>query len=200
MMLAPWVQKNRLEAGCDEAGRGCLAGPVTAAFVILSPGFAESLVQEGVLDDSKKLSRTVRDRLRRVIESQATAWAVVHVDPAEIDRINILQASLAGMRRAARKLKVRPEFLLIDGNRFVTSDDLPEFECFIKGDARFASIAAASILAKTHRDELMQNLHAECPHYGWNSNAGYPTRAHREGIREVGLSIHHRRSFRQLPK
>ena len=198
MKLEPWIEKNRAEAGCDEAGRGCLAGPVTAASVILSPEFAEALVQEGVLNDSKKLSKSVRDRLRIEIELHATAWAVVHVGPVEIDAINILQASLAGMRRAARKLNVKPDFLLIDGNRFVSSDDLPQHACFVKGDGRFASIAAASILAKTHRDELMHSLHLAFPHYGWDTNAGYPTKAHREGIQESGLSPHHRKSFRQL--
>jgi len=176
MSLAPWIEKGRLEAGCDEAGRGCLAGPVTAASVILPPALALELVAEGILDDSKKLSKKVRDVLRVRIENEAT-WAVCHISPEEIDRINILQASLKAMRVATKDLRIAPEFMLIDGNRFVTEKGLPPHECFIKGDGRFASIAAASVLAKTHRDERMNALHEEHPQYGWDTNAGYPTKA-----------------------
>ena len=199
MSLAPWIEKKRLEAGCDEAGRGCLAGPVTAASVILPPDFALELASEGILDDSKKLSKKVRDALRIRIENEATAWAVCHIAPEEIDRINILQASLKAMREATKKLRVSAEFMLIDGNRFVTEDGLPPHECYIKDDGRFAAIAAASVLAKTHRDERMMTLHAQHPQYGWNTNAGYPTRAHRSAIAETGITDHHRKSFRQLP-
>lgn len=198
MSLEPWIQKSRLEAGCDEAGRGCLAGPVTAGSVILTPEFAEELVLEGVLNDSKKLSKKVRDSLRIRIETHALAWAVCHIPPQEIDRINILQASLKAMREATKKLEVFPEFLLIDGNRFVSENGLPQYECFIKGDGRYASIAAASILAKTHRDEFMLELHQQHPRYGWLSNAGYPTKAHRKAIAHLGITVHHRKSFRQL--
>lgn len=198
-MLEPWLIPDRLEAGCDEAGRGCLAGPVTAAAVILSPDFAQNLVQDGRLNDSKKMTARLRGELRKTIEANALAWAVTHVSPKEIDEINILNASLAAMRRSVRKLHVAPEHLLIDGNRFVTSDDLPSFDCIIKGDGRYASIAAASVLAKTHRDELMTALHYEFPVYGWDRNAGYPTKQHRNGIVEHGLTIYHRQSFRQLP-
>ena len=199
MNLIPWIEINRLEAGCDEAGRGCLAGPVTASAVILDPEFAQELCDEGVLNDSKQLSEKNRNLLRVRIELEAKAWAVCHVESDEIDRINILQASFAAMRRAVKTLKLSPEFLLIDGNRFRTEEGLPEYECFIKGDARFASIAAASVLAKTHRDELMRKLAKSHPTYGWHTNAGYPTRAHREAIRGGGVTAYHRKSFRQLP-
>ena len=199
MSLAPWIEKGRLEAGCDEAGRGCLAGPVTAASVILPPALALELVAEGILDDSKKLSKKVRDVLRVRIENEATAWAVCHISPEEIDRINILQASLKAMRVATKDLRIAPEFMLIDGNRFVTEKGLPPHECFIKGDGRFASIAAASVLAKTHRDENMNALHEEHPQYRWNTNAGYPTKGHRSAIADIGITQHHRKSFRQLP-
>ncbi|MCH1584000.1 MAG: ribonuclease HII [Flavobacteriales bacterium] len=199
MSLAPWIEKERLEAGCDEAGRGCLAGPVTAASVILSPNLALELVNDGVLDDSKKLNKKVRDALREKIESEALAWAVCHISPQEIDRINILQASLKAMREATKQLRTFPEFMLIDGNRFVSEKGLPPHECFVKGDGRFASIAAASVLAKTHRDERMLALHAQHPQYGWETNAGYPTKGHRAAIAQLGITKHHRKSFRQLP-
>lgn len=200
MSLEPWLERDRMEAGCDEAGRGCLAGPVTAAAVILSPAFAEELVAEGVLDDSKKLNATTRNRLRQLIEKRALAWSVAHVEPAEIDRINILQASFKAMRQTVHTLSKAPSFLLIDGNRFVTDEHLPAFACVVKGDGKYASIAAASVLAKTHRDEYMQGLSSAFPGYGWASNAGYPTQAHREAIRRLGVTEHHRRSFRQLPE
>lgn len=199
MNLIPWIEHQRLEAGCDEAGRGCLAGPVTASAVILDPELAQALCQEGLLNDSKQLSEKNRNRLRVRIESEAKAWAVCHVGPEEIDEINILQASFTAMRRAVKMLLCKPDFLLIDGNRFKTEPGLPEFECFIKGDARFASIAAASVLAKTHRDEHMRQLGQAYPHYGWLTNAGYPTRGHREAIRQNGATAHHRNSFRLLP-
>jgi len=198
-MLKAWADTNRLEAGCDEAGRGCLAGPVTASAVVLSADFAVHLAKNGELNDSKQLSRGKRDALRVEIEKNALAWKVTHVSPEEIDQINILNASFAAMRRSVRALVVQPEFLLIDGNRFRTSEDLPPHECFVKGDARFVSIAAASILAKTHRDEYMGALHEEYPAYAWNANAGYPTKQHRAAIAAHGLTPHHRTSFRQLP-
>lgn len=200
MMLDPWIESGRLEAGCDEAGRGCLAGPVTAGAVILSPQLAVKLCQEGILNDSKQMSKARRDKLRIRIEAEAMAWAVAHVEPEEIDRINILQASFAAMRRAVRQLSVSPEFLAIDGNRFRSSQDLPDYDCFVKGDARFASIAAASVLAKTHRDERMLQLAVEFPEYKWEKNAGYPTKAHRRAIASIGLSPWHRLTFRQLPR
>lgn len=198
-MLDAWIERNRVEAGCDEAGRGCLAGPVTAAAVVLAPDFAQELAEKGELNDSKQLTKSKRDQLRIEIEARAVAWRVTHVSPEEIDRINILNASFAAMRRSSRLLAVRPDFLLIDGNRFRTSEDLPEHGCFVKGDARFVSIAAASILAKTHRDEYMLQLHQAHPHYSWNSNAGYPTKQHRKAIATHGLTEHHRKSFKQLP-
>ena len=196
MKLKPWAELGRLEAGCDEAGRGCLAGPVTASAVVLGPDLAKALCEEGVLNDSKQLSERNRDVLRIRIESEAKAWAVCFVDSAEIDEINILQASFAAMRRAVKMLNTRPDFMLIDGNRFRTEKGLPPFECYIKGDARFASIAAASVLAKTHRDERMNGLALQFPQYGWASNMGYPTPAHKKSIQEVGHCLHHRKTFR----
>ena len=189
-----------MEVGCDEAGRGCLAGPVTAAAVVLQPEFAEQLVRAGNLNDSKKMTKSKRESLRIEIENNALAWAVTHVSPNEIDRINILNASFAAMRRSVREMAVAPNFMLIDGNRFRSAEDLPEHGCYVKGDARFASIAAASVLAKTHRDAYMLELHALFPQYGWNANAGYPTKQHRSAIREHGTTPHHRSSFRQLPE
>lgn len=198
-VLNPWIEKERMEAGCDEAGRGCLAGPVTAAAVVLSTDFASFLAKKGELNDSKQLSRRKRDVLRVEIEQHALAWAVTHVSPEEIDQINILNASFAAMRRSVRALSMAPEFLLIDGNRFRTSEDMPPYDCFVKGDGRFVSIAAASILAKTHRDECMHALHESHPQYGWDANAGYPTKQHRAAIAAYGLTSHHRTTFRQLP-
>ncbi len=185
--------KSLLEAGCDEAGRGCLAGPVVAAAVILPPR-----IRLPGLDDSKKLSEAARDALRPMIEEQALAWAVAVVGPAEIDAINILNASLLAMHRAVEALRVRPQHLLIDGNRFKAYPGIAH-SCHTKGDGRFRSIAAASILAKTHRDALMRQLHLDHPQYGWEVNKGYPTAAHRTAIAEHGASPHHRRSFRLLP-
>jgi ribonuclease HII len=184
------MEKGRLEAGCDEAGRGCLAGPVFAAAVILPERF-----RCPELNDSKQLSESVRDRLRVVIETKAVAWAVARIDARVIDRINILRASIQAMHNALRDLSVRPEFILVDGNRFFPYEHIPH-QCVISGDARFRSIAAASILAKTHRDEWMRNLHAEYPGYGWDQNKGYPTAAHRAAIAQLGLTPEHRRTFK----
>lgn len=182
-----------IEAGCDEAGRGCLAGPVFAAAVILPKDFEHPL-----LNDSKQLSEKQRYAARTVVEESALSWAVAQVDPREIDEINILNASFLAMHRALDQLKVRPESLLIDGNRFHRYQDLP-FHCMIKGDGRFLSIAAASILAKTYRDDLMRELHDAHPQYAWDRNKGYPTAAHRKAILSHGATVHHRRSFRLLP-
>lgn len=191
-MLLPYLEPGRLEAGCDEAGRGCLAGPVFAAAVILPDGYTNDL-----LNDSKKLSERARDALRPVIERDALAWAVGIVDNDEIDHINILQASFLAMHRAVDGLSVRPDFLLIDGNRFRPYDGISH-QCIVKGDGKMMSIAAASILAKTHRDEFMKRIHEEFPQYGWNVNKGYPTKAHREAIARFGATPYHRHTFRLL--
>jgi ribonuclease HII len=192
MALAAYHIKGVLEAGCDEAGRGCLAGPVVAAALILPPR-----VRIPGLDDSKKLTALQRDELRPLIIEKAIAWAVAEVTPQEIDRINILQASFLAMHRAIDALTQRPEALLIDGNRFTPYPGVPH-TCMIKGDGRYRSIAAASILAKTHRDTLMEALHEAHPHYRWNVNKGYPTLDHRAAIRAHGTSPHHRLTFRLL--
>lgn len=178
------------EAGCDEAGRGPLAGPVFAAAVILPPGFRHPL-----LNDSKQMGRKAREEMRAIIEKEAIAWAVEAVSAAEIDELNILEASIAGMQRAVRRLKVRPDYLLVDGNRFHPFDNIP-FTTVIKGDATYLSIAAASVLAKTWRDEHMRRLAERYPQYGWDHNMGYPTREHIAAIRRYGLTPEHRRSFR----
>lgn len=191
-MLLPYYKRGVLECGCDEAGRGCLAGPVFAAAVILPPGF-----ECPGLDDSKKLDERTRDRLRPIIENNAVAWAVAKCDADSIDEYNILYCSLLAMNKAIRNLKVKPEFLLIDGNRFRNSTDIP-FQCVVKGDGKFMSIAAASILAKTHRDEYMSELHEKFPMYGWDKNKGYPTAAHRKAIAEFGACKEHRKTFRLL--
>ena len=193
-MLAPYHHPTLLEAGCDEAGRGCLAGPVVAAAVILPKDF-----EHDMLNDSKQLSEKQRDFLRPLIEAQALAWAVAFVSPKEIDQHNILQASFLAMHRAIRQLKIQPELLLIDGNRFVKYPGIPH-HCFVKGDGRFLSIAAASVLAKTHRDAYMSDLAGQFPQYRWEENKGYPTLAHREAIRQYGATVHHRKSFRLLPE
>lgn len=182
-----------LEAGCDEAGRGCLAGPVSAAAVILPPDFSHPW-----LNDSKQLTEHRRDILRGLIEKEALAWCVCMVEPEEIDRINILQASIVAMHRALDGLSVRPEEVIVDGNRFRPYGSLP-CRTFVKGDGRFGNIAAASILAKTHRDELMRRLHESYPQYGWDVNKGYPTAAHRAAIAKYGATPLHRLSFRLLP-
>lgn len=192
-MLLPYLQAGRFEAGCDEAGRGCLAGPVFAAAVILPVDFHHPL-----LNDSKQLTEKQRDELRLVVEREALAWCVAQATAAEIDRINILQASWLAMHRALDGLAQRPEFILVDGNRFRAYPAAPHL-CVVKGDGKYASIAAASILAKTHRDEELYRLAALFPEYDWRSNKGYPTMAHRDAIRQHGLTVHHRRSFQQLP-
>lgn len=178
-----------IECGCDEAGRGCLAGPVVAAAVILPPDYANPRI-----NDSKQLSRKMREELRVEIERDAVAYAVSFVSEKEIDEINILNASLTAMNRAVQQLSVRPQFLLIDGNRFRNQTDIP-FQCVVKGDATYLSIAAASILAKTYRDERMMALDAEYPVYQWGKNMGYPTPEHQAAVLEYGLSPYHRRSF-----
>lgn len=188
-MLENQYQYNLPEAGCDEAGRGCLAGAVFAAAVILPPDFHHPL-----LNDSKQMSERHRDKLRAIIEAEAIAWAVEAVSAARIDEINILNASFEGMSLAAARLSPQPGFLAIDGNRFRTQLAIP-YHCIIKGDATYADIAAASVLAKTHRDEQMLRLAAEFPQYGWDRNKGYPTREHRLAIREHGLTPYHRLSF-----
>ena len=193
-MLRPYMQKGRIEAGCDEAGRGCLAGPVCAAAVILPDGFTNADI-----NDSKQLSPQKRQQLRLLIEQTALAWAVVMIPPQTIDKINILQASVLGMNQAVEQLNIKPEHLLIDGNKFNSHQHIP-YTCVIKGDATYLSIAAASILAKTHRDEYMENLAAEFPQYGWDGNKGYPTAMHRKAIQEYGITIHHRKSFTLIPQ
>ena len=191
-MLLPYKIENRIEAGCDEAGRGCLAGAVFAAAVILPPGFRNE-----TLNDSKQLTERQRYALRPLIEKEALAWAVGVVSPEEIDEMNILKASFLAMHRAIDALRVRPEALLIDGNRFTPYRDLP-YSCEVKGDGRYLSIAAASILAKTYRDDYMMKLHEEYPQYHWDENKGYPTRAHRAAIAQYGSTSYHRRSFNLL--
>lgn len=188
-MLEPWKIKGRLEAGCDEAGRGPLAGPVVAAAVILPPDYSNPR-----LNDSKQLSERQRNILRTEIERDVSAWAVAVIEPEEIDRLNILHASTHAMCLAVKQLSLKPEFLLIDGNRFYNETDIP-YECIVKGDAKYMSIAAASILAKTHRDEIMVQLHNEYPQYGWNRNKGYPTLEHFNAIEQFGPTPYHRRSF-----
>ncbi|MDE6782402.1 MAG: ribonuclease HII [Paramuribaculum sp.] len=183
---------DKLDAGCDEAGRGCLAGPVFAAAVILPPDFSNPLV-----NDSKKLTARRRNELRSLIQEQALAWAVAQVYPEEIDRINILNASILAMHRALDALKVRPEHISVDGNRFKPYAAIPH-NTYVKGDGRFANIAAASILAKTYRDDFMEAIHREHPQYGWNVNKGYPTAAHRAAIVAHGATEHHRMSFRLI--
>lgn len=181
--------QGRCEAGTDEAGRGCLAGPVFAAAVILPENFSNELI-----NDSKKLSEKHREQLRPIIENEAIAWAVGIVTEKEIDKINILNASILAMHRALDGLKVRPGAVIVDGNRFKPYGDLP-WKTFVKGDGRFANIAAASILAKTHRDEYMRKLHEEYQMYHWDVNKGYPTKAHRQAIEKYGSSPYHRMSF-----
>ena len=183
------MNPDLIEAGCDEAGRGPLAGPVFAAAVILPKDFYHPQ-----LNDSKKMTEKAREELRPIIEREAIAWAVVEVSAEEIDTINILNASITGMQRAVRKLSIKPEFLLIDGNRFKPFDDY-KYQCVVKGDATYSSIAAASVLAKTYRDEYMRQLAQEFPQYGWERNMGYPTKEHVQAIIEHGYTQHHRKSF-----
>jgi ribonuclease HII len=192
-VLLSCFTSDLIEAGCDEAGRGCLAGPVVAAAVILPKDYKHEL-----LNDSKQLRKEDREQLRIEIERDALAWAVAEVGNEEIDQINILNASFKAMHLAIDKLKIKPQFLLIDGNRFKTYDGI-NHECIIKGDGVYLSIAAASILAKTYRDERMQMLANEFPGYGWGTNVGYPTVEHREGIKKLGITSYHRKSFTLLP-
>lgn len=189
MLKQFFSNKDTIECGCDEAGRGCLAGPVVAAAVILPHGFSHPL-----LNDSKKLSDKQRRFLRPIIEQSAIAYCVGFVSNQEIDKINILQASFLAMNRAIEGLKQKPELLLIDGNRFNNKTDI-KFQCIVKGDSLYQSIAAASILAKTYRDDYMLNLHKEFPKYHWDKNMGYPTKQHRQAIIENGISPFHRKSF-----
>ncbi len=193
--LLPFFWSECLEAGLDEAGRGCLAGPVVAAAVILPPAFSHPL-----LNDSKKLTHKQRAELRIVVEKEALSWEVCFVDHEEIDRINILNATFLAMNRSVEKLKLQPAHLIIDGNRFKPSakNNCIPFCCIIQGDGKYQSIAAASILAKTHRDEYMENLHGRFPQYAWHSNKGYPTEEHRNGIRAHGPSPFHRKTFALL--
>lgn len=191
-MLLPYLNKGLIEAGCDEAGRGCLAGAVYAAAVILPPDF-----QCELLNDSKQLTERQRYQLRPIIEQEAVAWAVGVVTPEEIDKINILQASFLAMHRAIDGLQVRPQHLLIDGNRFRKYKDLPH-TTVVKGDGKLMSIAAASVLAKTYRDDYMMQLHEQYPHYGWDRNKGYPTKEHRQAIEQHGTTPYHRLTFNLL--
>jgi ribonuclease HII len=194
IMLKPYFSKDVvLEAGCDEAGRGCLAGPVVAAAVILPKKFKHKLI-----NDSKQLDKNMREELQEVIKKKAIAWAVAEVNHEEIDKINILNASFLAMHRALDQLKETPELLLIDGNRFNAYKNICH-QCIIDGDALYLSIAAASILAKTHRDRLMQAYAAQYPGYGWETNVGYPTPFHRKAIKELGLTPIHRKTFRCIP-
>lgn len=192
-MLENHYYEGLVEAGCDEAGRGCLAGSVFAAAVILPPDYENEL-----LNDSKKLTDRKRKQLREIIEHDAVDWAVGIVEPGEIDEINILNASILAMHRALDQLKVRPEAVIVDGNRFKPYRDLP-YTTIVKGDGKYLSIAAASILAKTYRDDYMDRLAEDYPQYDWKSNKGYPTKKHRQAIRECGITPFHRRSFALLP-
>lgn len=189
-MLQTALTEDLIEAGCDEAGRGCLAGPVFAAAVILPKTFSNSL-----LNDSKKLSEKQRLYLRDVIEYEAIEWAAAKLDQTAIDEINILNASIKSMHLAVDQLKIRPQLLLIDGNLFKPYPGI-QHQCFVKGDGKFASIAAASILAKTYRDEFMERIHLEYPHYHWDQNKGYPTRLHKDAINVHGVCSYHRKSFK----
>lgn len=204
-MLKPYMHKDLTEAGCDEAGRGCLAGPVFAAAVILPSDLSvltspQTSNQGGLslLNDSKQLSEKQRYALREIIEREAVAWAVGVVSADEIDKINILRASILAMHRAVAQLRVRPQHLLVDGNRFSPFEDIPH-TTVVKGDATYMSIAAASILAKTYRDDFMMKIHEEYPQYHWNRNKGYPAPAHREAIRKYGTTPYHRMTFQLLP-
>ncbi|QCW98893.1 ribonuclease HII [Aggregatimonas sangjinii] len=193
-MLLKIYKTGKLEAGTDEAGRGCLAGPVTAAALILPAQFTD-----GILNDSKLLSEKQRSRLRPILESEAICYGVAHVHPSKIDEINILNASILAMHYALDELAKKPEFIIVDGNRFKPYKEIPS-ECIIKGDQKYLSIAGASVLAKTYRDAYMERIHNEFPMYNWKQNKGYPTKQHREAIRKYGITKYHRKSFRQLPE
>jgi len=197
-MLLPFHTPDVIEAGCDEAGRGCLAGPVMAAAVILPADF-----KNDVLNDSKQLSERQRYQLREVIEREAVAWAVAECSPQEIDKMNILRCSILAMQRALDQLTVRPQHVIVDGNRWMPyrwNGEIVKADTVVKGDATFMSIAAASILAKTYRDDRMKALAQEFPQYGWDKNMGYPAKAHREAIARFGATPHHRMTFRLLPE
>tara|TARA_R110002124_G_scaffold112530_5_gene266677 strand:- start:364 stop:963 length:600 start_codon:yes stop_codon:yes gene_type:complete len=183
-----------LEAGTDEAGRGCLCGPVVAAAVILPTDFTHPF-----LNDSKQLTEKQRKILKPIIEQKAIAFGVSFVDEKEVDKMNVLQASITGMKRSIELLEIQPEFIIVDGNKFKTYKDIPH-ETIVKGDAKYLSIAAASVLAKTYRDEFMEKLHQEFPMYNWKQNKGYPTKQHRNAIREFGITSYHRKTFRLLPE
>lgn len=191
-VLLPFFKAHVIEAGCDEAGRGCLAGPVFAAAVILPTDFEHEL-----LNDSKQLSEKRRYLLREFIEKHALAFAVASYSPQEIDQVNILNASIYSMHRALDQLKIRPQHIIVDGNRFKSYGAIPH-QTIVKGDGKYFSIAAASVLAKTYRDDYMLELHKQFPHYGWDKNKGYPTLEHRQAIRQKGITLHHRKSFRLL--
>lgn len=193
-LLPPSFQQELLEAGCDEAGRGCLAGPVFAAAVILPPDFSHEW-----LNDSKALSEARREKMRHIIEREALAWAVASCSPQEIDDINILNASILAMHRALNRLTIVPEAIVVDGNRFKPWKDGVPYTTIVKGDAKVGNIAAASILAKTHRDEYIMRAAAEYPQYGWDKNKAYPTAAHRAAIAKHGPTPLHRKTFRLLP-
>jgi ribonuclease HII len=193
-MLAPNYSSFSLEAGTDEAGRGCLSGPVVAAAVILPKDFRHPL-----LNDSKQLSEKKRDELRPIIEENAIAFGVSFVWQDEVDEINVLQASITGMHRSIEKLKTQPEYIIVDGNKFRNYKDIPH-KTIVKGDSKYMSIAAASVLAKTYRDEYMAKIHLEFPIYNWKKNKGYPTKEHRNGIREFGITKYHRKTFKLLPE
>jgi len=182
------------EAGTDEAGRGCLAGPVTAAAIILPSSFKNE-----ILNDSKLLTKKKREHLRPILEEHAVCYGIAQIYPEEIDKINILNASILAMHKALEQMDVKPEFIIVDGNKFKPFENIPH-ECIIKGDGKFMSIAAASVLAKTARDQYMEKIHEEYPMYNWKQNKGYPTKEHREAIRHYGITKYHRRSFRQLPE
>tara|TARA_R110000850_G_scaffold73760_1_gene161909 strand:+ start:42098 stop:42718 length:621 start_codon:yes stop_codon:yes gene_type:complete len=193
-MLQLKIHPDKLECGTDEAGRGCLAGPVTAAAVILPDAFVNT-----ILNDSKQLSLLKRNNLKTLIEQEALAYSISHVMMDEIDKINILQASITGMHRAIQQLTTQPEFIAVDGNKFRPYEKIP-FECVVKGDAKFLHIAAASVLAKTYRDAFMEKIHEKYPMYNWKQNKGYPTAEHREAIKKYGITKYHRKSFRLLPE
>lgn len=192
-MLKNCYQTTLTEAGCDEAGRGPLAGPVVGAAVILPDSYSSS-----TLNDSKQLSEKKREELFPIIKKVAIAWGIGEVWPEEIDEINILNASYLAIHRAIKSMNILPEFILMDGNRFRAFEDVP-YKCIIKGDGKYLNIAAASVLAKVHRDTIMKKLHNDFPHYGWNTNKGYPTKSHRLAIIEHGTSVYHRKSFQLLP-
>ncbi|MFD2915504.1 ribonuclease HII [Psychroserpens luteus] len=194
MGLKSKFSQFNLECGTDEAGRGCLAGPVTAAAVIFPIGF-----KNGIINDSKQLSEKKRNILKPIIENEATTFSFAHIFPTKIDTINILNASILAMHKSIEQLKIAPEFIIVDGNRFKPFNDIP-FETIIKGDSIYTSIAAASVLAKTYRDAYMEEIHKEFPMYNWKKNKGYPTKEHRDAIRKYGITKYHRKSFRLLPE